>query len=210
MCGRYSITSNSRDIEEHFKLVRSGEYVKSYNVSPSHTIPVVRLEYGDRVLANLHWGLIPHWAKDPKLKPINAKAETVDSKPFFRSAFKKSRCLIPANGFYEWKMAKKHKQPFYFKLKDADLMAFAGLWDHWEHDGENIESCTIITTEANEIMKPVHDRMPVIIEPDDYEAWLQEGGKSLLQPYAGEMITYPVSTAVNNPKHNGRDLIEPG
>lgn len=209
MCGRYSITSTRQEIEKHFNLVRSGEYAKTYNVSPSHTIPVVRMEYGERVLANLHWGLIPHWAKDDKLKPINAKVETLDSKPFFRSAFRKSRCLIPANGFYEWKKTNKHKQPFYFKLKDADLMAFAGLWDHWEHDGENIESCTIITTEANEIMKPVHDRMPVILAPDDYEAWLQEGGKSLLHPYAGEMIIYPVSAAVNNPKHNSRALIEP-
>lgn len=209
MCGRFSIISNSKSIEEHFNLVRSSEYIKSYNVYPSSNIPVVRLEDGDRVLAYLHWGLVPHWAKDTKLKPINAKAETVDSKPFFRSAFKKSRCLIPANGFYEWKKTNKQKQPFYFKLKDAELMAFAGLWDHWEHDGDTIESCTIITTEANDVMKPVHDRMPVILDPEVYDTWLQEGGKTLLQPYTGEMLSYPVSTAVNNPKHNGKDLIEP-
>ena len=209
MCGRYSITSNPRDIEAHFNLVRSGEYLKSYNVSPSHTVPVVRLEYNEKVLANLHWGLIPHWAKDSKIKPINAKAETIESKPFFRSAFKKSRCLVPANGFYEWKKTNRHKQPFYFRLEDADLLAFAGLWDHWEHEDEIIESCTIITTAANEIMKPVHDRMPVILAPDNYDTWLQEGGKSLLQPYAGAIIAYPVSTAVNNPKHNDRKLIEP-
>ncbi|MBM2830353.1 MAG: response-associated protein [Gammaproteobacteria bacterium] len=209
MCGRFSIISNSRNIEEHFNLVRSGEFIHSYNVSPSSNIPVVRMEDGDRVLANLHWGLVPHWAKDTKLKPINAKAETVDSKPFFRSAFKKSRCLIPANGFYEWKRTNKHKQPFYFKLKDSELLAFAGLWDHWEHDDETLESCTMITTVANDVMKPVHDRMPVILDPDNYDAWLHEGSKSLLQPYAGKMISYPVSTAVNNPKHNGKDLIEP-
>lgn len=209
MCGRFSIISNSKSIDEHYKLVQSGEYIKSYNVSPASTIPVVRLENGDRIIANLHWGLVPHWAKDTKIKPINAKAETVDSKPFFRSAFKKSRCLIPANGFYEWKRTNKHKQPFYFKLKDSELMSFAGLWDHWEHDGETIESCTIITTEANDVMKPVHNRMPVILDPDGYDTWLQEGGKILLQPYAGEMFSYPVSTAVNNPKINGKDLIEP-
>ena len=209
MCGRFSIISNSRNIEEHFNLVRSGEFIHSYNVSPSNNIPVVRMEDGDRVLANLHWGLVPHWAKDTKLKPINAKAETVDSKPFFRSAFKKSRCLIPANGFYEWKRTNKHKQPFYFKLKDSELLAFAGLWDHWEHDDATLESCTLITTVANDVMKPVHDRMPVILDPDNYDAWLNEGGKSLLQPYAGKMISYPVSTAVNNPRHNGKDLIEP-
>jgi len=209
MCGRYSITSTPRDIEDHFNLVRSGDYVKSFNVSPADIIPVVRLEYGEKVLANLHWGLIPHWAKDSKIRPINAKAETVDSKPFFRSAFKKSRCLIPANGFYEWKIINRHKQPFYFRLEDAELLAFAGLWDHWEHGGEIIESCTIITTAANEIMKPVHDRMPVILAPDKYGAWLQDGGKSLLQPYTGAMTAYPVSTAVNNPKHNSRELVEP-
>ena len=209
MCGRFSITSNPVDIEKHFNLIRSSEYITSYNVSPASMIPAVRLENGDRALTNLHWGLIPHWAQDTKLKPINAKAETVATKPFFRSAFKKSRCLIPANGFYEWQRTNNHKQPFYFKLKDVELMAFAGIWDRWEHDSKTIESCTIITTEANEIMKPVHDRMPVILDPEDYDAWLQEGGKTLLQPFSGELIAYPVSTAVNNPKHNGRDLIEP-
>ena len=209
MCGRFSIISNSKNIEEHFSLARSGEYLKSYNVSPSSNIPVVRLEHDNRALSNLHWGLVPHWAKDTKLKPINAKAETIDTKPFFRSAFKNNRCLIPANGFYEWKKTNKHKQPWYFKLKDTELMAFAGLWDHWEHDDESMESCTIITTGANDVMKPVHDRMPVILNPEDYDGWLIEGNKTLLQPYSGKMIAYPVSTIVNNPKHNGKDLIEP-
>lgn len=209
MCGRFSIISDSKSIEEHFNLARPGEFIHSYNVSPSSNIPVVRLENDNRALTNLHWGLVPHWAKDTRLKPINAKAETIDTKPFFRSAFKKYRCLIPANGFYEWKRTNKHKQPYYFKLKDTELMAFAGLWDHWEHDGATIESCAIITTDANNVMKPVHDRMPVILEPDDYDAWLLDGNKTLLQPYSGEMIAYPVSTIVNNPKHNGKDLIEP-
>lgn len=208
MCGRFSIISNSRHIEEHFNLVRSGEYLKSYNVCPSSFIPVIKLENNDRVLANLHWGLVPHWAKDSKIKPINARAETVDSKPFFRSAFKKNRCLIPANGFYEWQRINKHKQPWYFKLKDVELMAFAGLWDHWEHDGDMMESCTIITTKANDVMKTVHNRMPVILDRDDYDAWLIGGNKSLLQSYPGEMHAYPVSTAVNNPEHNGEDLIK--
>ena len=209
MCGRFSVISNSKTVEEHFNLVRSGEFIHSYNVNPSNNIPVVRLEDDGRVLTNMHWGLIPHWAKDTKIKPINAKAETIDQKPFFRSAFRKSRCLIPANGFYEWKRANNHKQPYYFRLRDSEMLAFAGLWDHWEHEGESIDSCTIITTEANDVMKPVHDRMPVILDPENYDAWLQEGNKTLLQPYSGETIVYPVSTAVNNPKHNGKDLIEP-
>ena len=157
----------------------------------------------------MHWGLLPHWAKDTKIQPINAKAETVDSKPFFRSSFKKHRCLIPANGFYEWKRANNHKQPYYFKLEDADLMAFAGLWDHREQDGEGMNSCTIITTEANDLMKPIHNRMPVILKPEQYDNWLEAGGKDLLIPYKGAMTVYPVSTSVNNPRNNGKDLVEP-
>jgi putative SOS response-associated peptidase YedK len=208
MCGRFSIISDSLSIEEHFNLARTCEFIHSYNISPSNNIPVVRLENNSRVLANMHWGLVPHWAKDTRLKPINAKAETIDTKPFFRSAFKKNRCLIPVNGFYEWKKFNKHKQPWYFKLKDAELMAFAGLWDQWMQDSKSIESCTIITTGANDIMKPVHNRMPVILKPEAYDEWLFEGNKTLLLPYTGEMVAYPVSTFVNNPKHNGKDLIK--
>ena len=209
MCGRFSVISSSKSIEEHFNLVNSGEFLHSYNVSPSNIIPIVRLDKDHRALVNMHWGLIPHWAKDTKIKPINAKAETIDKKPFFRSAFRKTRCLVPANGFYEWKRANNHKQPYYFKLKDSELLAFAGLWDRREQEGETFDSCTIITTSANDIMKPVHDRMPVILKPEDYDAWLKEGKKELLQPYSGDMIVYPVSTVVNNPKHDGKDLIEP-
>ncbi len=202
--------SNSKDITEHFNLVRSGDYIHSYNISPSSNIPVVKLDNGERVLENMHWGFIPHWAKDTKIQPINAKSETVNSKPFFRSAFKKTRCLIPANGFYEWLRMDDHKQPYYFRLKDDELLAFAGLWDHWENpEGQSIDSCTIITTSANEIMEPIHNRMPVILDPVDYEEWLQHGGKDFLKPYAGEMVCYPVSTVVNNPRNNGKDLIEP-
>ena len=209
MCGRFTITSDAKSIEEYFDLARMDGVASSYNISPASDVPVVHLADGRRVLSNMHWGLVPHWARDTKIQPINAKAETVDSKPFFRSSFNKNRCLIPATGFYEWKRANNHKQPYYFKLKDSELMAFAGLWDHREQDGEGEDSCTIITTEANTVMKPIHDRMPVILKPDDYDTWLREGGKGLLAPYTGDMIVYPVSTAVNNPRHNGRDLIEP-
>jgi putative SOS response-associated peptidase YedK len=153
--------------------------------------------------------LIPHWAKDTKIKPINAKAETITEKPFFRSSYKNKRCLIPANGFYEWKGSKGHKQPYYFKLEEDKLFAFAGLWDHWENEDKIIESCTIITTSANEVMKPIHNRMPVMLKPDNYDKWLHEGDKTLLKPYEKKMICYPVSTVVNNPKHNGSDLIQP-
>ncbi len=209
MCGRFSVISNNKNLSEHFKLVRSGDLLHSYNVSPSAEIPVVRLEPDGHTLTPMHWGLIPRWAKDFKIKPINAKAETLDIKPFFRTAFKKNRCLIPANGFYEWKRDGNRKQPFYFTLKDREVMAFAGLWDQWEHEGETLLSCTIITTEANPVMKPVHDRMPVILDPDQYDVWLKDGGKTLLQPYTGSMTSCPVSTAVNNPRHDGEELIAP-
>lgn len=209
MCGRFSIISKSGDVKKHFNLSRVHEFKQSFNVSPASDIPVIRLEDGERVLINMHWGLVPHWAKDTKIKPVNAKAETLESKPFFRSAFKKNRCLIPANGFYEWKRVDGHKQPYYFRLDNAELMAFAGLWDCREAGNELTYSCTIITTSANDVMKTVHDRMPVILEPGDYDAWLIEGDKSLLEPYTGELLAYPVSTIVNNPENDGKDLVEP-
>lgn len=209
MCGRFTIVSNSQAMTDHFQLVTAEKFTHSYNVTPSSDIPVVRLNDNKRELMNCHWGLIPHWAKDAKIQPINAKAETITEKPFFRSAFIKHRCLIPANGFYEWQGTSKPKQPYYFQLKDSELLAFAGLWEHWEHEGNTIESCTIITTEANIIMNPVHHRMPVILDPDNYDKWLIDGGSDLLNPYSGKMKSYPVSTAVNNPANNSRELIQP-
>ncbi|MBI4006047.1 MAG: SOS response-associated peptidase [Gammaproteobacteria bacterium] len=209
MCGRFSILDDQKKLAEHFGLDHVAEYKTSYNVTPSSDIPIVRLKDQEKELVTCHWGLIPHWAKDTKFQPINAKAETVASKPFFRSAFKHNRCLIPANGFYEWKGAKGHKQPYYFKLKDAELFAFAGLWDHWESLDKTIESCTIITTSANAVMAPIHNRMPVILALNHYAAWLHEGPKELLTPYAGVMICYPVSSRVNSPKNDGKDLVEP-
>lgn len=209
MCGRFSIISKTGKIKKHFNLAHADDFKQSYNVSPGSDIPVIRLDNGERVLAKMHWGLVPHWAKDTKIRPINARAESVNSKPYFRSAFRKNRCLIPANGFYEWKRTNGSKQPFYFKLNDTDLMAFAGLWDHWDHDGESMFSCTIITTTANNAIKAVHDRMPVILDPDNYVNWLHDGDKSLLAPYSGELLACPVSTSVNNPEHDGSDLIKP-
>jgi len=208
MCGRFTIVSNSQAMTDHFKLIAVEKFTHSYNITPSSDIPVVRLNDNKRELVNCHWGLIPHWAKDTKLQPFNAKAETIAEKPFFRSAFKKHRCLIPANGFYEWQGTSKPKQPYYFRLKDSELLAFAGLWEQWEHEGNTIESCTIITTDANIIMNPVHHRMPVILEPDNYDEWLINGGNDLLIPYTGKMKSCPVSTAVNNPENNSSALIQ--
>jgi len=209
MCGRFSILNDKKCLAEHFHLNDACEFINSYNVTPAKQIPAIRLKDDNRELCNFYWGLIPHWAKDSKFKPINAKAETVAEKPYFRSAYKHRRCLIPASGFYEWQGQRGHKQPYYFKLKNTDLFAFAGLWEYWEGPEGTIDSCTIITTDANSVMKPVHDRMPVILDPDAYDEWLHEGDKDLLIPYSGDMICHAVSKKINNPDNNGKDLIQP-
>lgn len=209
MCGRYAIHSSQKEIEEYFKLSRAEAFIKRYNVAPSSKVPVIRLEDDELELVNCHWGLIPHWARDTRLQPINARAETITDKPFFKSIFKKRRCLIPVNGFYEWQAADGKKQPYYCRLKDSELFAFAGLWDRWEQDDKIIESCTIITTEANISMNPIHHRMPVILDPVDYDDWLQLADRDLLVPYRGKMKCYPVSTDVNNPENNSKSLIQP-
>ncbi|HKK15289.1 MAG TPA: SOS response-associated peptidase [Gammaproteobacteria bacterium] len=210
MCGRYSLSSSSNSLEEHFNLVHSVAYRPRYNITPGTLVPVIKLVDGKRVMANHYWGLVPHWASDTKLQPINARSDAVDQKPFFRSAFRKSRCLVPANGFYEWQRTEeKRKQPYYSRLPDSEILAFAGLHEHWEKDGRVIDSCAIITTDANKTMAKIHSRMPVILKPADYDNWLETGSKALLQPYAGEMLAYEVSTAVNNPKNDDRSLLEP-
>jgi putative SOS response-associated peptidase YedK len=148
-----------------------------YNIPPTVDIPVIRFADGKRRLSMMRWGLLPPWTKDPKKSPLlnNARAETVAEKPSFRSAFKKRRCLIPASGFFEWKKEGQLKQPFYFSRPDDKPLAFAGLWETWN----DIESCTIITTEANELMAPIHDRMPVVLGDNDYATWLDPEATSL-------------------------------
>ncbi|MEJ2761058.1 MAG: SOS response-associated peptidase [Gammaproteobacteria bacterium] len=209
MCGRYAFWSDRNQVLKHFGLENAPLFSHSYNIAPTHAIPVVRLHQGERELINCHWGLVPHWARDTKIHPINARAESLGEKRFFRDSFRRRRCLIPANGFYEWRGAEGRKQPYFFRLKDAELFAFAGLWDHWDSPEESFDSCTIITTGANKIMKPIHGRMPVILDPGDYDPWLEEGPEELLRPYAGEMIGYPVSFDVNSPANDEKELIEP-
>jgi putative SOS response-associated peptidase YedK len=191
-----------------------------YNIAPSQSIAAIRVapEARQREFVRLHWGLIPPWAKDRKIgySTINARAETVDSKPSFRSAFKKRRCLILADGFYEWQKSEdKKKQPFHIHMKDNRPFAFAGLWERWKGGGEEIESCTIIVTEGNDVMKPIHDRMPVILDPADYGLWLDPEAdnasqlRELLQPYAGDDLEAdPVSTLVNSPKNDVAACVE--
>ena len=210
MCGRFSLISNAPQINRHYGTDNDLDLKARYNVSPGTTCPLIRLHDDNRELALLHWGFIPHWAKDTKLKPINAKAETVNQKPFFRDAFKKRRCLIPANGYYEWRKEKKGKQPYYIRPIGMELISFAGLWDIWEGPDGNIESFTIITTDANEKTADIHNRMPVVIEPRDYDPWLIEGDKSLLRPCPDSLLEcYKVPTLVNKPDNEGNDLIKP-
>jgi putative SOS response-associated peptidase YedK len=189
-----------------------------YNVAPTQNILGVRATSDEREMTFFKWGLIPSWAKDTSMgaRLINARSETVEEKPSFRQAFKQRRCIIPADGFYEWQRTGGKKQPFFFRMRDERPFGFAGLWERWEGEtGQAINSCTILTTEANDVLRPVHDRMPVILRPDDYELWLdvdarkQDLVKELLRPYAAEeMLGYPVGASINSPRNQGAELIE--
>ena len=218
MCGRFAVTVSPSMIADHFNLAESVEFSPNYNITPSQQIPAVWLREGERVVSLMRWGLIPHWAKDEKIgyKMINARAETLFEKPAFRAASKMRRCLIPANGFFEWQRAGKQKQPFYVTVRDQELFSFAGLWEIWQKSrDEQVISCSIITTEANTLMAPIHNRMPAIISPDKYGKWMSldaatEDLKNLLLPFAAKkMKAYPVSQAVNNPRNNSPDIIAP-
>ena len=210
MCGRYTLHSLIGELQQHFGLFDGLDFRPSYNIAPSRQVPVVRTRDQARELALCQWGLVPHWVKGaPQQRPINARGETVAAKPFFRNAYRNRRCLIPANGFYEWKRDGARKQPWYFHLQDRDLFAFAGLWESWDGGGETLETCAIITTGANAIMRPVHDRMPVILDPDQYDGWLREGRKELIGPYAGALTCHPVGLRVNKPSNDDAALLEP-
>ena len=223
MCGRYSQSQSAEIIAQAFQVDNVPTLKPRYNIAPTQSVPTVLQTSAstNRQFKMLHWGLIPSWAKDSKMgaRLINARAETVAEKPAFRSAFKQRRCLVLADGFYEWQQQedKKQKQPFYIRLSDERPFAFAGLWEHWEDaTGEEIESCSLLTTEPNELMSSIHNRMPVILEPKDYDLWLDPDVKKpeLLQPllrsYASEEMTaYPVSKAVNKPSNDSTECIEP-
>ena len=221
MCFHSKQTKLALEVENRFnakiekkELFQSQENINGFNFGRN---PIITDEKPN-IIQHYNWGLIPSWAKDPKIgaKMINARAETLSEKPSFRAAFKRRRCLMLADGFYEWKKLAKGKQPMHFSLQDHQPFGCAGLWEHWQSaEGSEIESCTVITTAANDLMRPVHDRMPVILAPQDYDAWLdpQSSGdrlQNLLRPYAAaEMAAYPVSTQVNNPQHETPDCIAP-
>jgi len=218
MCGRFTLTTNLGAIAARFGVARFLEEVgPRYNIAPTQTVIVVN-DDGTRRLTQMQWGLIPSWAKDPGIgnRMINARSETVATKPAFRVALRKRRCLIPADGFYEWQPVGRRKQPVYIALKTREPFSFAGLWESWTSpEGNEVKTCTIITTEANDLLKPIHDRMPVILAKDAEKVWLdptiQEPARllPLLTPYlAKDMEVYPVSTKVNSPAHDGPECIE--
>jgi putative SOS response-associated peptidase YedK len=220
MCGRFALKAPPRSIQEHFHLPETPDLSPRYNIAPSQSVAVVRQLPGKdfRHLNMLRWGLIPHWAKDMKIgyKMINARAETLAQKPSFRSAFKKKRCLIAADGFYEWTHSGTKKLPIYVQLKSGSVFAFTGLWESWNSpEGTKIESCTIITTSPNKLIRKIHDRMPVILSPEHYELWLQDSTpehvlQQLLVPYPAEKIeAFQVSTEVNSPNNNSPACILP-
>ncbi len=221
MCGRYTLATAATVLAEHFQLSEVPDLKPRYNISPTQDVPAIRIIIQDkeRKLHLFRWGLIPFWAKDLSIgqRMINARSETVEEKPAFRRAFKNKRCLVLADGFYEWQKRGKHKQPYLFRLKHHHPFAIAGLWERWETpEGEIVESCTLLTTEANECVAEIHNRMPVIIHPKDYDLWLnpQESDtqklRRLLRPFpAAEMIAYPVSAQVNSPNIDSPHLIEP-
>jgi putative SOS response-associated peptidase YedK len=216
MCGRYALTSPPEVIAQRFDLLWIPELEAHYNMAPSQMIPVVRDLGQGRELTLLKWGLIPSWARDSAIgvKLINARAETLADKPAFRSAYRHRHCLIPADAFYEWQPIGGRKQPHCIRMTDRAPFAMAGLWERWASpSGQPVETCTIITTAANTLVSALHHRMPVILAPGDYTAWLDAGNpnaQQLLQPFPSERLTsYPVTLRVNNVKNDDAGCLAP-
>lgn len=220
MCGRFTQTATPEQIAQTFQLPDLPLLAPRYNIPPSQLIAAVRIdpETSTRHLVMLRWGLIPSWTKDPKSAPqsINAKSETVAEKPSFRSAFKWRRCLIVTTGFYEWQPQGRTKQPMWIGFPDRRPFAFAGLWERWQRDEvDPIESCAILTTGPNRLMEPIHNRMPVILPSTSYDQWMDptnqntDSLKPFLRPYSNDdLVAYPVSTLVNNPRNDVSQCLE--
>jgi putative SOS response-associated peptidase YedK len=217
MCGRYSLVKKTVPKEHRFAAKFAGVINDpNYNAAPSQNLPVITHREVDRIQL-FSWGLLPFWAKDAKgaRRPINARSETLTEKPSFRNLLKSKRCLVLADGFYEWRVTPQGKVPHRILLRSEDVFSFAGLWDEWtdKGTGEVLHTFTIITTEANELVRPIHDRMPVILSPEAEELWLDENESQddlldLLRPYeAGEMKAYPVSSLVNSPHNNSPEVL---
>lgn len=219
MCGRYRSTTPAGKLRELLRFLNDPPEIRPrYNAAPTDVLPVVRLDgNGDRELAMLRWGLIPFWAKDRKIgaKFINARAETIATAPAFRAAFRARRCLVPASGFYEWKKTDGGKQPYHIGMRDGAPFAFAGLWERWTKGDAPTDSFTIVTGAPNSLVAGLHDRMPAILDPADYDAWLTAADAAtaeamLQQPFPAQlMAAYPVSSKVNSVKNDTADIVEP-
>jgi putative SOS response-associated peptidase YedK len=225
MCGRFVLRASPDQLAELFDLQEEPMVAPRYNIAPSQPVAIVRVnpQTQQREWTHTLWGLIPSWSKDPTIgqKMINARSDGVAEKPSFRAAFKRRRCLIPASGFYEWKQTGDGKEPHFITSAAGEPLAFAGLWEQWTGgDGVELQTCTILTTDANELVTPLHNRMPVIIAPEDYSLWLGSGRdetpaylsqlQHLLRPYSSELMKeYAVSKYVNNVRNEGEKCIEP-
>lgn len=225
MCGRYTLRARLNELLAFFAAESQLDWLPRFNIAPTQPVAVVRLVTASgvgnscvRELALLRWGLVPRWADDPAVgnRLINARAETIAEKPSFREAFQKRRCLVLADGFYEWRTSGRDKQPYFIRRKDDRPFAFAGLWERWTKADRPLETCTIITTEPNALMAGLHDRMPVILPNDAARRWLELDGSDLrtvqplLVPYPhDDLEAYPVDTLVNSPKHDRPECIAP-
>ena len=218
MCGRYRLTAKERYVRDHFGLDEDPPWTPRWNIAPTQQIATIRQHRSEpkRIFGLMRWGLIPYWAKEPSigLKTINAMSETAAEKPAFRDAMRWRRCLILADGFYEWKrFGSREKQPYNFGMADDSQFAFAGLWDRWrDQNNEPIETCTILTTKPNSLVADVHDRMPVMLRPEDYDLWLDPGitdaqrAVDCLKPFDSALMKkYPVSTRVNRPENDDQE-----
>jgi len=219
MCGRYTITSAPEALRALFRYEEQPNFPPRFNIAPTQPMPIVRLVDGRREFALVRWGFLPSWVKDPNQFSliINARGESVCEKPAFRAAMKRRRCLIPADGFYEWQATGGRKQPYYIHARSGEPLAFAGLWEAWEGpNGEEVETAAIVTTRANALLTPLHDRMPVIVAPDAFDLWLNCGAvdartaEALIAPAPeGLLEAHPVSTAVNRTANDNAELILP-
>jgi putative SOS response-associated peptidase YedK len=222
MCGRYRLSRRKQLIEEYFATASGDDdWSPRFNIAPTQPVVVIRQNPKKpvRELSLMRWGLIPSWAKDSSVSAsmINARSETSSMKPAFRDALKSRRCLIPADGFYEWKRDGKTKQPFCFEVNQGELFAFAGLWDRWrDASGKTVETCSILTTTPNAVISAVHDRMPVILDPDSYDLWLDPGMRDVtaacevLKPYDARLMRcYPVSTRINHVANDDEESSRP-
>jgi len=217
MCGRFQIDIDEQRLIEIFGTAEIADFQRRWNVAPTQRVLAVREREGVREAASLRWGLVPFWADDEAIgnRLINARAETARSKPASRAAFASRRCLIPATGFYEWKqVAPKRKQPFLITPRAGEVLAFAGLWERWTKGSEPLETCTILTTEASDDLRALHDRMPVVLPPAAWDAWLTSENadelEAMLAPLPpGSLESVPVSTRVNSPANEGASVAEP-